>query len=123
MIEFPNRPRRVLIVSANPLFREGLRKLYSDRWGNKALICGMLSSMSDALKALETDLPDLVIVDYDDKTINREEFMNRFVIGKTSMQVMLVSLQESGQVVVYDRRMMTFAQAENWLNDPWSNFG
>jgi cytochrome c oxidase subunit 2 len=36
------------------------------------------------------------------------------------MQVMLVSLQESGQVVVYDRRTLTSAQAENWLNDPWS---
>jgi cytochrome c oxidase subunit 2 len=113
-------PRRVLIISANPLFREGLRKMYTERWGEKASIIGMPTAMEDALSALETHAPDLVIVDYDDKTINRGEFLNRFVTGKTPMQVMLVSLQESGQVVVYDRRNLTPAQAENWLNDPWN---
>lgn len=114
------KPRRVLIVSANPLFREGLRKLYAERWGEKASIVGMPTAMAEALTALETHAPDLVIVDYDDKTINREEFLNRFMIGRTPMQVMLVSLKESGHVVVYDRRTLTSAQAENWLNDPWS---
>lgn len=123
MTDAPVQPRRVLIVSANPLFREGLRKMYAERWGGKASIVGMLTSMAEGLSALETHAPDLVIVDYDDKTINRDEFLNRFVTGKTGntpMQVMLVSLQESGQVVVYDRRTLTSAQAENWLNDPWS---
>ena len=113
------QPRRVLIVSANPLFREGLRKMYAERWGGKASIVGMPTTMEESLKALEKHLPDLVIVDYDDKTINRGEFLNQFVTGKNPMQVMLVSLQESGQVVVYDRRTLTSAQAENWLNDPW----
>lgn len=120
MTDAPIQPRRVLLVSANPLFREGLRKLYAERWSGKASIIGTPASMTDALSALETYEPDLVIVDYDDKTINRDEFLNRFVTGKTPMQVMLVSLQESGQVVVYDRRTLTPAQAENWLNDPWS---
>jgi cytochrome c oxidase subunit 2 len=120
MTNTPSRPRRVLLVSANPLFREGLRKLYAERWGDKASIVATPTAMSEALLALETHLPDLVIVDYDDKTINRDEFLNRFVTGKNPMQVMLVSLQESGQVVVYDRRTLTSAQAENWLNDPWS---
>lgn len=120
MPETYQQPRQVLIVSANPLFREGLRKLYAERWGEKAIILSMPTTMPDALVALENQQPDLVIVDYDDKTINREEFINRFLAGKTSMQVMLVSLQESGQVVVYGRRTLTSAQAENWLNNPWS---
>jgi len=115
-----SQPHRVLIVSANPLFREGLRKMYAERWGEKAAIVGLPTAMAEALSALETHQPDLVIVDYDDKTINRDEFLNRFVAGKAPMQVMLVSLQESGQVVVYDRRTLTSAQAEDWLNDPWS---
>jgi cytochrome c oxidase subunit 2 len=120
MADFPFQPRRVLLVSANPLFREGLRKSYAERWSGKAAIIGTPTAMAEALLALETHAPDLVIVDYDDKTINREEFLNRFVAGETPMQVMLVSLQESGQVVIYDRRTLTPAQAENWLNDPWS---
>ena len=120
MTDAITQPRRVLIISANPLFREGLRRIYAERWGDKASIIGMPTTMAEALTALEEKKPDLVIVDYDDKTINQGEFLNRFVIGKTPMQVMLVSLQESGQVVVYDRRTLTPAQAENWLNDPWS---
>lgn len=120
MTHTPHQPHRVVIVSANPLFREGLRKMYTERWGEKASIVGAFTAMAEALSALETHHPDLVIVDYDDKTINRDEFLNHFVAGKAPMQVMLVSLQESGQVVVYDRRTLTSAQAENWLNDPWS---
>jgi len=119
MTETPSHPRRVLIVSANPLFREGLRKLYADRWGEKSATVSMLTTLEEAFPALETH-PDLVIVDYDDKAINREIFMKRFVDGEAPMQVMLVSLQESGQVVIYDRRTLTFAQAENWLNNPWN---
>lgn len=110
--------RRVLIVSANPLFREGLRKLYAERWGEKSATVSLLTTLEEALSALETR-PDLVIVDYDDKAINRDVFMKSFVAGEAPMQVMLVSLQESGQVVVYDRRTMTFAQAEDWLSNPW----
>jgi DNA-binding NarL/FixJ family response regulator len=85
--------RRVFIVSANTLFCEGLRKLYAVRWGKKASIIGVLSTTTDAIQALESSEPDLVIVDYDDKTINRAEFLNKFVVGKTPMQVVLVTLR------------------------------
>jgi cytochrome c oxidase subunit 2 len=122
MSDIDHQNRRVLIVSANPLFREGLRTVYAERWDGKASITGMPTNMAETLSMLETHQPDLVIVDYDDQTINREEFLNRFVTGETPMQVVLVSLKESGQVVVYDRRRLTSAQAENWLNDPWSEY-
>lgn len=120
MTEDSSQNRLVLILSANPLFREGLRKLYAERWGEKSAAIVMLTGMAEALHALETQHPDLVIVDYDDRGINRDEFLNNFVTGHSPMQVMLVSLQESGNVVVYDRRTLTFAQAEDWLNNPWN---
>ena len=122
MTDTGKQTRRVLIVSANPLFREGLRTVYAERWHGKASITGTPTNMDETLSMLETHQPDLVIVDYDDQMINREEFLNRFVAGETPMQVVLVSLKESGQVVVYDRRRLTSAQAENWLNDPWSEY-
>ncbi len=109
--------RRVLIISANPLFREGLRKIYAERWEAKAFIAGMATTMSEALDALKHHQPDLVIVDYDDKTINRAEFLEHFVSDEAPMQVMLVSLGQSGEVLIYDRRRLTPAQAETW--DPW----
>lgn len=120
MPETKNQLRSVLIVSANPLFREGLRKVYAERWDGKAKITGMPTTMDETIAMLERQQPDLVIVDYDDRTINRDEFLNRFFTGENPMQVVLISLKESGQVVVYDRRRLTSAQAESWLNDLWN---
>ncbi len=111
--------RRVVIISANPLFREGLRTLYADRWKGKALIVATPTNMAEADAALEKHQPNLVIVDYDDKTINRAEFLEHFFDGKSTMQMMLVSLGDAGEVVIYDRRKLTPADAQNWLNDPW----
>jgi len=71
------------------------------------------------LARLESWQPDLVIVDHDDQTIQRGEFLSHFITGDRPMQVMLVSLQASGAVVVYDRRSLSPAQAEDWLNLPW----
>lgn len=110
---------RVLIASANPLFGKGLQKLYGERWGKNAVEFILASSMGETLAKLDSWQPDLVIVDYDDKTIHREEFLSHFIAGDRPMQVVLVSLQASGAVVVYDRHTLTPAQAENWLNDQW----
>jgi DNA-binding NarL/FixJ family response regulator len=115
----PSHPQRVLIASANPLFREGLRKVYATRWGEQAIIVGMPSTMAETLISLETLSPDLVIVDHDDTTINREEFLNRFMEGESPMQVVLVSLGSTEPVVLYQRKRLSAAQAESWLTNPW----
>jgi cytochrome c oxidase subunit 2 len=115
----PPRPRRVLIASANPLFREGLRRLYVQKWGEQVELIGTPTTMKETLSALETLRPDLVIVDYDDASMNRAEFLNRFVTTQTSMKVVLVSLDEAGKVVIYDRRQLSPEQAEGWLSNPW----
>jgi cytochrome c oxidase subunit 2 len=111
--------RRVLIASANPLFRDGLRKVYLSRWGKDVDLVGTPATMAETLVGLETLRPDLVIVDYDDNSINRAEFLGRFVAGQNTMKVVLVSLDEAGKVVIYDRRQLSPEQAESWLNDPW----
>ena len=117
-----NRPiKRVLIASANPLFAKGLEKIYGDKWGKDAVELRLANSMGETLSRLESWNPDLVIVDYDDRTIHREEFLSHFIVGDRPMKVMLVSLQASGEVVVYDRRTLTPAQAEDWLNLPWQS--
>jgi cytochrome c oxidase subunit 2 len=108
---------RVLIASANPLFRKGLEKMVLGRYGESTLLKSTTTT-SEALSLMESWQPDLVIVDYDDKSISRAEFLHQFVTGDSTMQVMLVSLQASGDVVVYDRRTLTPAQAQDWLSSP-----
>jgi cytochrome c oxidase subunit 2 len=115
--------RRVLIASANPLFAKGLRKMMAQRWEGRRVEVRLAASMDEATAALEDWDPDLVIVDYDDVdrpgNIQRGAFLSHFITGERPMQVMLVSLRESGEVVVYDRRTLTPAQAEDWLDLPW----
>ena len=115
----PNPTRCVLIASANPLFREGLCKIYSKQWGDDVVIAGTPSTLDDTLSAMERYQPDLVIVDYDDKNIHRAEFMNRFVVSDMPMKVVLVSLGSSETVVVYDRKKLTAIEAQDWLAHPW----
>lgn len=115
----PESMHCVLIVSANPLFRDGLQKYYAAQWGEDVLIVGTPSTVDDALEAIEEHHPDLVIVDHDDKNIHQAEFMNRFVVSDMPMKVVLVSLNSSETVVVYDRMKLTAGEAEEWLANPW----
>ena len=111
--------RRVLIASANPLFREGLLKIYIARWNNQKISVDVAKNMEETLDLLENNQPDLVIVDHDDMAINRSEFLNRFVTGEMPMKVILVSLAASEPIVIYNRMQLTAAQAEDWLANPW----
>ena len=112
-------PRRVLIVSANPLFATGLRRMYETGAGQTSVVVGMPRTMEETFQAMESLRPDLVIVDYDDVTIDRAEFLSHFVASDRPMQVMLVSLGGSGEVVVYDRQTLTPSQAEERINMSW----
>jgi cytochrome c oxidase subunit II len=108
--------KRVFIASANPLFGKGLEKLLLEHSTGQEPEIRSASSMAETLSQLGEWQPDLVIVDHDDRTINRIEFLTHFVETDLPMRVMLVSLQASGAVVVYNRRTLTSAQAEDWLN-------
>lgn len=115
-----NRVRRVVIASANALFREGLRKTYEERWAGKAVIVDTPATFEALIESLSAYQPDLVILDYDDRSMNRDEFLGRFVDGHLPMQVVLVSLGVVEPVVVYDRRTLSASEAQDWLNDPWA---
>ncbi|UCD99333.1 MAG: cytochrome c oxidase subunit II [Chloroflexota bacterium] len=84
-------------------------------------VIGMVSTIDEALDVLKKLEPDLVIVDYDDDQVNREEFLARFVEGEGRLRVVLFSLKEGGdQAIVYDRRTMAASQIEEWL-EGWSH--
>jgi DNA-binding NarL/FixJ family response regulator len=68
------KSRRVLIASSHSLFGQGLRSLLRERKEAGVEIVGMVSNLDEALLALDQLNPDLIIVDYDDKKLNRDEF-------------------------------------------------
>ena len=110
------KPQRVLIASSHPLFGQGLRKLLEARRGTVEVV-GMASSIEETMRSLETLNPDLIIVDYDDEQLNRDEFLARFVEGERKLRVVLLSLSDAQQAVVYDRRTLAASRIDDWLED------
>ncbi len=118
MLSFnPARPRRVLIASSHPLFGQGLRSLLRERQGAGVTVVGVVTSLDEALAALEKLTPDLIIVDYDDELLNRDEFLARFVEGEKKLRVVLLSLQSAKEAIVYDRRTLAASQIDDWLEE------
>lgn len=113
----PTNKRRVLIASSHPLFGQGLRRLLQERQPAGVEVVGMVANLQEALQALDRLNPDLIIVDYDDERLNREEFLARFVEGEKKLRVVLLSLQSAREAVVYDRRTLAAAQIDDWLEE------
>ncbi len=117
LLRRPSKPRRVLIASSHALFGQGLRSLLQERKATGVEVVSMVSNLEEAIDALDRLNPDLIIVDYDDEKLNREEFLARFVEGEKKLRVVLLSLQSAKEAIVYDRRTMAAAQIDDWLED------
>lgn len=109
--------RRVLIASSHPLFGQGLRKLLNDRQGYRVKVVGMVANLEQTLIALHELSPDLLIVDYDDEELNRDEVLARFVESEKKLRLVLLSLQSAQDAIVYDRRTLAASQIDNWLEE------
>jgi cytochrome c oxidase subunit 2 len=112
----PNQ-RRVLIASSHGLFAQGLNSLLREREAAGVEVVGVVSDLEQAMEALEKLNPDLVIVDYDDDALNRDEFLARFVEGEKKLRVVLLSLQSGTEALVYDRRTLAASQIDDWLEE------
>jgi chemotaxis response regulator CheB len=111
----PGAPRRILIASGHSLFGHGLRNLLLEQHGAKIEVVGIVANIEEALVALESLDPDVIVVDYDDEMLNRDEFLARFVEGEKKLRVVLLSLQNPDEALVYDRRSMAASQIDDWL--------
>jgi len=89
--------------------------LLRERQPLQVQVIGLANNTDEAMTALTTLTPDLVIVDYDDETVTRKEFLAHFVEGAGPLRLVLLSLKESSEVVVYDRRTLAPTQTEDWL--------
>jgi cytochrome c oxidase subunit 2 len=118
MNNLPPAKQRILIASRHPLFGKGLQSLLADRWGNLIEVVGIVKDIEDAAAALKEWSPNLLIVDYDDVTMNRDEFLTMFIESQEELRVVLLSLKEGlegSKAIVYDRRTMVASQIDTWL--------
>jgi cytochrome c oxidase subunit 2 len=111
--------QKVLIASANPLFGKGIERLLLSRNDASELLI-RIAEKSEVINRIYVEWqPELIILDYDDHKISRKEFLDKFIDSQFASQVMLVSLEESGSVIVYDRKTLTSEQANEWLKIPF----
>ena len=111
--------QKVLIASANPLFGKGIERLLMSRNDSNDLEIRIAENSSVINQIYNEWQPQLIILDYDDQKIFRKDFLDKFIDSQFTSQVMLVSLEKSGSVVVYDRKMLTSEQANEWLKIPF----
>jgi len=110
--------RQVLIVSSHPLFGKGIQRMLETRQTEDVQVIGIVPTVEAAFAFIEEKNPDLVVVDYDDSDVNRDEFLAHFVGGEQRMRVVLFSLKEGGSnAIVYDRRTMSASQVDDWLQE------
>ena len=111
---------KVLIASANSIFRNGIEKILSKRSDFNSLSIYKVTQLEDLKKKYSKVKPNVLIIDFDDENINGKQFLDSFFDEKRDTQLLLVSLQEGGNVVFYKRQVFSTDQALEWLRIPWN---
>ena len=75
----------------------------------------LTTTMHETVAAIENYRPRMVIIDCDDEQFSRADFLNYFISQEQPMRVLLVSLMDTGAVVVYDRKNMPSDHIDDWL--------
>jgi cytochrome c oxidase subunit 2 len=114
-----NTQIHVLIASANSIFRKGIEKILSSRIDFPFLVIQQAGDITEVIEKYSKYKPRVLIIDYDDKNINKKLFLNSFMEEQHNAQLLLVSLEQSGNVIFYDRQVLSTDQAHQWLQIPW----
>ena len=112
-----NKITRVLIASSHPLFGQGLRSLLQERRAGGVEVIGMVSTPQELYQSLQALSPDLIVVDYDDEKLRRDEVLAQFFEGEKQLRVVLLSLHTNREAIVYDRRTLVASQIDDWLQE------
>lgn len=107
-----------LIVSTNPLFRMSLHSLLVKKYPSSIEIM-VVTTIQEAVEKLRHWKASFIILDYDDQKSNRNDLLHFFISGESPLQIMLVSLNSSGSIVVYERQSIPQDQVDDWLDLNW----
>ncbi len=111
---------KVLVVSANGMFRAGILSLLKTRNDADDLQIIQAVSMPETFRLFSDWQPGMIILDHDDQKIHKEEFLNYFVRSQFAVKVLLISLLSNRSVVVYDRRSLLPEEVTEYLQLPFS---
>ncbi len=109
--------QKILLVSANGMFREGLFHLLLKKKHEIDPEIKQAKTNREALLVIQTWQPDLIILDFDDHTNPKEELLKFFIESQFSLKMILVSLLSNGSVVVYDRRNLIPEEGSEFLSN------
>jgi DNA-binding NarL/FixJ family response regulator len=104
--------RRVIVISASPLFREGIRGLLA---GVAALdLLGAVASLDEAQALALDGPPDTVIIDQEEgQAAEQERLIN--LLNADTAQVVAITLHDPG-MTVYSRQRLSQASAQELLD-------
>lgn len=107
--------QRVLIVSPNELFGQGLQHLIAS-WEDVEVV-GVAASLEEAERLAETARPQVVIVDYQADPVLWQTCLERFFRQQGSVErvVLLTLAVEGHRAVVYHRFACPAEAVETWL--------
>ncbi len=105
------RPRRILIVSHHPIFGEGLRRLFNEAQ-REVDVVAVVDSLEAAWQVEEEQQPDMIVLDYDDREIVLELCLRYLTQGRRPVRVVLLSLQNNEDAVVFDRWVLPSGEVE-----------
>jgi len=86
------KTKKILIVDDHPIVRQGLRSLIDQE--NDLMVCGEAGSAADALRALNTLKPDLILVDISLKGPDGLELTKSVRAILPDMPILIVSMHD-----------------------------
>ena len=111
---------KVIIASANSIFRNGIEKILSKRSDFNSLSIHQVSEFQALKKKYSRIKPNILIIDFDDQNMNKKQFLDSFFDERRDTQLLLVSLLEGGNIVLFKRQIFSTDQALEWLKVPWN---
>lgn len=101
---------RVLIISAHPLFQEGMVRLLA----GQAEIVGAVAGWEDARRVIDQRRPDTIIVEHADAELKETDLMPLLWDDTENLRVIYVTLADH-RMTVHERRQVVGASEADLL--------
>ena len=88
-------PKRLLIVDDHPIYRHGLKDLAQR--GGEFLVCGEAGNVRDAIHAVRTQHPDIVMTDIALPGLDGVEFIKKILAEFPQLPILIMTVHEEAE--------------------------